>query len=385
MGDHPRSPPTTDFYNIFGFCKNAKTYKSLFTKKNSDKSNNKLDSDNEANFEAKFEAYKTKQRNQKSNNEPTTPGGSYSQPRSVDDSFFSRQPSSLSRNSSRRSHTPSPRPTFLSKNTSKRSNSSLSRSASRVGTPEAGSPSGSVRGGSSGGGGSVRGGSGSGGGGDQTDQNQQTTTTPTMQRSASRRNPIIFSQTSTTARRKPPPMERKLACTLEELCHGGEKKIMIKKEVISEEGMITEEEEILKIKLKPGWRKGTKITFEGKGDQKPGYLPADIIFLIDEKRHPLFNRDGDNLEIAVEIPLVQALTGCSLSVPLLGGEKMSLSIIENIIFPGYEKVIKGQGMPNPKEAGAKRGDLVVKFLVDFPTHLSDEQRSQAVTILQDCF
>ncbi|KAK0590521.1 hypothetical protein LWI29_028380 [Acer saccharum] len=307
MGDHPRSPPTTDFYNIFGFCKNAKTYKSLFTKKNSDKSNNKLDSDNEAKFEAKFEAYKTKQRNQKSNNEPTTPGGSYSQPRSVDDSFFSRQPSSLSRNSSRRSHTPSPRPTFLSKNTSKRSNSSLSRSASRVGTPEAGSPSGSVRGGSSSGGGSVRGGSGSGGGGDQTDQNQQTTTTPTMQRSASRRNPIIFSQTSTTARRKPPPMERKLACTLEELCHG------------------------------------------------------------------------------VEIPLVQALTGCSLSVPLLGGEKMSLSIIENIIFPGYEKVIKGQGMPNPKEAGAKRGDLVVKFLVDFPTHLSDEQRSQAVTILQDCF
>ncbi|KAK3184531.1 hypothetical protein Dsin_031817 [Dipteronia sinensis] len=199
MGDHPRSPPTTDFYSIFGFCKNAKTYKSLFTKKNSDKSNNKLDSDNEANFEAKFEAYRTKQRNQKSNNEPTTPGGSYSQLRSVDDSFFSRQPSFLSRSSSRRSHTPSPRPTFLSKSTSKRSSSSLSRSMSRVGTPEAGSPSGSVRGGSSGCGGSVRGGSGSsrGGGGDQTDQNQQTTTTPTMQRSASRWNPIIFSQTST--------------------------------------------------------------------------------------------------------------------------------------------------------------------------------------------
>ncbi|KAK2662245.1 hypothetical protein Ddye_000819 [Dipteronia dyeriana] len=371
MGDHPRSPPTTDFYNIFGFCKNAKTYKSLFTKKNSDKSNNKLDSEDEAKFEAKFEAYKMKQRNKKWNNEPTTPGGSYSQPRSVDDSFFSWQPSFLSRSSSRRSHTPSPRPTFLSKSASKRSSSSLSRSASRVGTPEAGSPNGSVMGGSSVGGRSVRGGSGSGGGGDQMDQNQQTTTTPTMQRNASRRNPIIFSQTSTAALRKPPPMERKLACTLEELCHGGEKKIMIKKEVISEEGF--------------GTFFSLYIIILSKGDQKPGYLPTDIIFLIDEKRHPLFNRDGDNLEIAVEIPLVQALTGCSLLVPLLGGEKMSLSIIENIIFPGYKKVIKGQGMPNPKEASAKRGDLIVKFLVDFPTHLSDEQRSQAVTILQDCF
>ncbi|KAL5789733.1 hypothetical protein ACOSQ2_004621 [Xanthoceras sorbifolium] len=366
MGDRPRSP-TTDFYSIFGFYKTAKTYKFLFTKKHSDKSPTKLDSEDEAKFEARFEAYKKKQRNERSDNEPTTPRESNSKHKSVDDGFFSRRPSFLSRSSSRRSHTPSPRPTFLSKSTSKRSSSSLSRSASRIGTPEAGSPSGSIRG-------SV--------GDQQTDQNQQSTT-PTMQRSASRRGPIIFSQTSTSARRKPPPMERKLACTLEELCHGGEKKIMIKKEVISEEGMITEEEEILKIKLKPGWRTGTKITFEGKGDQKPGYLPADIIFLIDEKRHPLFNREGDNLEIAVEIPLVQALTGCSLSVPLLGGEKMSLSVIEDIIFPGYEKIIKGQGMPNPKEAG-KRGDLIVKFLVNFPTELSDEQISQAVSILEDC-
>lgn len=146
--------------------------------------------------------------------------------------------------------------------------------------------------------------------------------------------------------------------------------------------IIIQEEEILKIKVKPGWKKGTKVTFEGKGDEKPGYLPADIIFLIDEKIHPLFTREGDDLEIGIEIPLVKALTGCSVPVPLLGGEKMTLSF-DDIIYPGYEKVIRGQGMPNSKERG-RRGDLRIKFLVEFPSELSDEQRAQAVRILQDC-
>ncbi|MBA0640973.1 hypothetical protein Goklo_025572, partial [Gossypium klotzschianum] len=143
--------------------------------------------------------------------------------------------------------------------------------------------------------------------------------------------------------------------------------------------MIVKQEETLTINVKPGWTKGTKVTFEGKGDEKPGYLPADIIFTIQEKRHELFKRTGDDLEIVVEIPLVKALTGCSLSVPLLGGETMSIHVSE-VIYPGYEKVIHGQGMPNVK--GDKRGDLRITFLVKFPAELSDEQRSETCSILE---
>ncbi|KAA8536551.1 hypothetical protein F0562_029029 [Nyssa sinensis] len=146
---------------------------------------------------------------------------------------------------------------------------------------------------------------------------------------------------------------------------------------------LARKEEILKIKVKPGWKKGTKITFEGKGDERPGTLPADIIFVIDEKRHPLFKREGDDLELGVEISLVDALTGCTITVPLLGGEEMTLSL-DDIIYPGYEKIVSGQGMPKPKELG-KRGDLRLKFLVEFPAELSDEQRSDTLSILAaDC-
>lgn len=119
------------------------------------------------------------------------------------------------------------------------------------------------------------------------------------------------------------------------------------------------------------------------GDEKPGYLPADVIFSIDEKKHPLYRRDGDDLELCVEIPLVDALTGCSITIPLLGGENMSLSFENTVIHHGYEKIIKGQGMPNAKNNGT-RGDLRVKFLIDFPKDLTEEQRREAASILQDC-
>lgn len=136
------------------------------------------------------------------------------------------------------------------------------------------------------------------------------------------------------------------------------------------------------IGVKPGWKKGTKITFEGKGDEKPGHLPADIIFVIDEKTHPVFIREGDDLELGVEVPLVQALTGCTITIPILGGETMNLSFDE-ILYPGYEKIIPGQGMPKSKQEGV-RGDLRLKFLVDFPTELTDEQRSEVLNILNEC-
>ncbi|VFQ81776.1 unnamed protein product [Cuscuta campestris] len=207
----------------------------------------------------------------------------------------------------------------------------------------------------------------------------------------SRRNnmpPIIFSQS--IARRKPPAVERKLECTLEELCHGRAKVVKITREVISNTGLIVEEEEYVTIVVKPGWKKGTKITFEGKGDEKPGMLPADITFVIEEKRHPVFKREGDDLELGVEIPLVQALAGGStITVPLLGGESMTLDLDDDVIFPGYEKIIPGQGMPRPKKGivdggGGHRGDLRLRFMVGFPANLSDQQRAEVARILQDC-
>ncbi|XP_019051580.1 PREDICTED: dnaJ homolog subfamily B member 13-like [Nelumbo nucifera] len=206
-------------------------------------------------------------------------------------------------------------------------------------------------------------------------------TSSSLTKSMSQRSttPIMYS--FSRARRKPAPIEKQLECTLEELCHGCVKKIKITRDVVSDVGLIVQEEETLKIKVKPGWKRGTKVTFEGMGDEKPGSLPADIVFLIAEKHHPLFKRVEDDLLLTIEIPLLSALTGCTLSIPLLGGAKMSLQL-KDIIYPGYEKIIPGQGMPDPRDQG-RRGDLRVKFHINFPTQLSNQQRSEIRDLLGD--
>ncbi|XP_048135132.1 dnaJ protein homolog 1-like [Rhodamnia argentea] len=347
----PRSPTTTDLSTLLGLNNKSSTSvfhiskacKFLHLKWHHDKSPSKK---TEAEADKILDARKIDER-VASSDDATTSGGSLLPNRSVDDSFFFRR-SLLSKSLSRRSKTPTPSLSRMGSRINTTSSSSdfstLLRSMSKKAGSEAEAPA-------------------------------------ILSRNMSRKGstPIVFSHTA--ARRKPAPIDKKLECTLEELFLGSVKKVKIKRDVISDTGII-QEEETLKINVKPGWKKGTKISFEGKGDERPGYLPADIVFSIEEKRHPLFKRRGDDLEIAVEIPLVQALTGCTLSVPLLGGEDMRVPL-EEIIFPGYEKAILGQGMPNPKEKG-KRGDLRLKFFVEFPDNLDDEQRSEICSILEDC-
>ncbi|XP_041996604.1 dnaJ homolog subfamily B member 4-like [Salvia splendens] len=141
-----------------------------------------------------------------------------------------------------------------------------------------------------------------------------------------------------------------------------------------------EEDETVTIKVEPGWRRGTKITFEGKGNQMPGTKAADLVFMIAEKEHPLFKTQEDDLQMGAEIMLVDALTGCTLPLPLLGGETTSLGI-EDVVHTGYVRTIQGQGMPKQHEPGT-RGDLIVNVSAKFPETLTQEQRSTAATILQ---
>ena len=70
----------------------------------------------------------------------------------------------------------------------------------------------------------------------------------------------------------------------------------------------TETEKIdLTIEVIKGMRPGERITFEGVTDEKPGYKPGDLSFVVMEMEHPRYHRDGDHLYKTMEIPLVDAL------------------------------------------------------------------------------
>ncbi|KAL5721040.1 hypothetical protein ACHQM5_013648 [Ranunculus cassubicifolius] len=132
-------------------------------------------------------------------------------------------------------------------------------------------------------------------------------------------------------------------------------------------------DEILTIEIRPGWKKGTKITFPEKGNEQRGLIPSDLVFIIDEKPHGIYKRDGNDLVVTQKLSLVEALTGYTVQLTTLDGRSLTVPV-NSVISPSYEEIVKGEGMPIPKEP-SKRGNLRIKFNIKFPSRLTPEQKT----------
>jgi len=169
-----------------------------------------------------------------------------------------------------------------------------------------------------------------------------------------------------------PPIYRRVAVSLEDLCEGRPKRLKITKKVNGHDTS-----EVIEIPIRPGLKGGSKVTFERKGDQVPGHIPSDLVFVIDEAPHPKFKRDGDDLVYHQRILLSEALAGGSIRIPTLQGGTVE-KVLDKIICPGHRLRIPGKGMPR-KRGG--NGDLIVVFDLIFPTHLSPDKKDAIRRIL----
>ncbi|XP_050297498.1 dnaJ protein homolog 1-like [Anthonomus grandis grandis] len=189
-----------------------------------------------------------------------------------------------------------------------------------------------------------------------------------------------FSGAASTSRSQDPPVEHDLYISLEEIASGCTKTMKITKKVLKPNGSLQKEDKILTIQVRPGWKAGTKITFPKEGDQGPNKVPADVVFTIRDKPHPVFKREGSDLRYSAKVTLRDALCGCLVTVPLLGGGKTTLDCTEEVIKPDKTKIIRGQGLPYPKDSG-KTGDLIVTFDVLFPDKLSPATKKKLRDLL----
>jgi DnaJ family protein B protein 4 len=174
--------------------------------------------------------------------------------------------------------------------------------------------------------------------------------------------------------RKAPPVKRIFQCSLEELVTGCTKKMKVTRMLTDSSGRSVPAEKVLTIEVKPGWKQGTKVTFPEEGDEVPGVIPADLIFELEEKPHPVFKREGNDLVHTASISLQAALCGTTLELVGLDGRRLRIPITE-VVHPHYQKMMKGEGMPLSKEPH-KRGDLYIKFNIQFPISLTEQQKSQ---------
>ncbi|CEJ54035.1 Putative Mitochondrial protein import protein MAS5 [Penicillium brasilianum] len=125
------------------------------------------------------------------------------------------------------------------------------------------------------------------------------------------------------------------------------------------------ERKVLHVHVDKGVRDGHKIEFRGEGDQMPGVMPGDVVFEIEQKPHPRFQRKNDDLFYQAEIDLLTALAGGSIHIEHLDERWLTVNIAPGeVIVPDAIKVIPGQGMPSFRHHDF--GNLYIKFDVKFP-------------------
>jgi DnaJ-class molecular chaperone len=105
-------------------------------------------------------------------------------------------------------------------------------------------------------------------------------------------------------KKQDPPITHELQVSLEDIYRGTTKKLKITRRVLNPDNQTTRsEDKVLSVEIKPGWKAGTKITFPKEGDQTPNNIPADVVFLIKDKPHPVFRRDGSDVKYRAKIGL----------------------------------------------------------------------------------
>lgn len=105
-------------------------------------------------------------------------------------------------------------------------------------------------------------------------------------------------------KKKDPPVVHELKVSLEEVFSGCTKKMKISRKRLNPDGCtMRSEDKILTVDIKRGWKEGTKITFPREGDETATNIPADVVFVVKDKPHPVFRREGSDIVYPAKISL----------------------------------------------------------------------------------
>ena len=126
----------------------------------------------------------------------------------------------------------------------------------------------------------------------------------------------------------------------------------------------------IEVKIPRGIADNSRLRLAGEGEAGAD-APRDLYIFVHIKRHPKFERIGDDLLMKRKISFSQAALGTRINIPLMDGEERLK------IPPGTQSAqgfkIRGKGMPHLHGNGY--GDLLVKVNVETPKKLSKRARA----------
>lgn len=159
------------------------------------------------------------------------------------------------------------------------------------------------------------------------------------------------------SRSAPPPnqvFEYQLKVTLEEICTGVTKKIKVNKQLRNGETVPN----IIEVKVLPGYKPGTKITFANAGNDHPDGSSTNVVVVLKEIPHALYKLSGTDIVYEFAIGLKESLRPFSKTIMGLRGTPIKIT---NETFGAVwgDRIVKDEGIPD-RTLGGRRGNLIIK-------------------------
>ena len=148
-------------------------------------------------------------------------------------------------------------------------------------------------------------------------------------------------------------------------CSGNGKIVGTRPPGVAPDGMIKKEKTI-NIKVPAGVESGNYMTVEGQGNDNMQGMPGDLLVVFEEKNHQYFVRDGENIFIEVTVSYPNAVLGIKIDIPTLDG--ISTLTIPSGIQSGKLLRMRSKGFPMLRRSS--KGDQIVRVIVNTPASIS---------------
>jgi len=148
-------------------------------------------------------------------------------------------------------------------------------------------------------------------------------------------------------------------------CSGNGKIVGNRPPGVPPDGMIKKEKTI-NIKVPAGVESGNYMTVDGQGNENIQGSPGDLLVVFEEKNHQYFVRDGENIFIEVTISYPDAVLGTKIDIPTLDG--VSTLKIPSGIQSGKLLRMRSKGFPMLRTSS--RGDQIVRVILNTPESVS---------------
>ena len=132
------------------------------------------------------------------------------------------------------------------------------------------------------------------------------------------------------------------------------------------------EKRTLKVRIPAGVDDGSRLRLVGEGEAGDEGMPTGDLYVVTRvRKHPFFERAGNDLACEITVSFTQAALGARIEIPTLEHEEVVK--VPAGTQPGEIVRLKGRGVRDI--SGRRRGDLFVKVLVRTPDDLSKEQKA----------